>query len=69
MAIFDLREQRLRSLERVRQSIDEMKIVRASLESGSPNLQLVDGLLKSLQSAEARLVGGLIGKWPKVGSR
>lgn len=59
MAIFDLREQRLRSLQRVQESIEEMTIVRSSLDDSSPNLRLVDGLLKSLKSAEARLAAGL----------
>lgn len=66
--VYSLHDQRLRALARTRESIFEMENVLRELSPDSSQRLLVKGLLKSLHSAEARLVGGLIVERPKVSS-
>lgn len=60
--LYDLTEQRIRSLQRVNESIEEMTQVILEMSSDSPNRYLAEGILKSLRSTKARLEGGLPGR-------
>lgn len=64
--VFDLQEQRTRALARVRSAISEMEIVRRSMSKESPNLHLVDGLLRSLKKNEATLAAGIVPRRARV---
>lgn len=57
--VYNLNDQRLRALERTKSSIDEMKLLLKTMPSDAPSRYLVEGVLKGLKSAEARLESGL----------
>jgi hypothetical protein len=57
--LYDLQNQRRRSLERVQASIAELEIVLKG-SKGSPHEYLLKGLLKTLRRNELTLAAGII---------
>lgn len=59
MTVFDIGTQRMRSLQRTRQAIEEMETVLERTASDSPSRGLVEGVLKRLKSTREKLAAGI----------
>ena len=59
--VYDLNDQRIRALERVKASIAEMEDVERGTSAEAPSRYLIAGVLKTLRKTEARLEAGVRG--------